>query len=117
MSADERTLGERVASMIASAVSADAFYFRELDAVAALLREQQAEIERLAKERDLACKEVDAAQAERDSLRRDLDELASAATALRDHLGYSGDADREALTQKLARFDAAIDLARARGEG
>ena len=35
--------------MIASAVSADAFYFRELDAVAALLREQQVELERLAR--------------------------------------------------------------------
>jgi hypothetical protein len=139
MSTDERTLSERVASMITNAVSADAFYFRELDAVVALLREQQAEIERLtASVLALHAKrsqDVDERNAEIDSLRRDLEAARVDASRLLwvfidTGIDQIGDIDIHARACEindgedemkdasyLQAIREAVDLARASGEG
>lgn len=148
MSADERTLGERVEA-VRLALSTDLFQDGLLRAMvsqeaAALLLEQQAEIERLTaneaervrvferdgysmmprKLRD-ADEAIDELTTERDSLRRDLEAARGDAERYR-HIKAEWAIVRDFFPNRWHistpyiygdSFDAAIDLARARGEG
>ncbi len=136
MSADERTLGERVAEM-AGIIGGNA---------ATLLLEQQAEMERLTKERKTDA-DVIALRAACESLREDCDRWRDQYAALQDgNIGVLDERDSLRRDLEAARVDAeryrwlrehtvaaglgqfmrmmrrrflddAIDLARARGEG
>ena len=100
MSADERTLGERVADYV-EWVAIGSVLSMDVRVAAALLREQQARIAEL--ERDLEAARVDA---ERYRTWRDgcVHETSKIARLLANCVWPSD-------------YDAAIDLARARGEG
>lgn len=110
MSTDERTLAERVASMLVGMAAADSLHFEEIDAVAALLREQQARIAEL--ERDLEAARVDVIRM--DFIHKSvnyIDMYMDAAIVL------WGDDEGRAHSIENGNLRAAIDLARARGEG
>lgn len=104
---EERTLEERVADALPWLDELAEAHSTRAAKHASLLREQQAEIERLTMERDLACGEIDAAWAERDSLRRDLEEAMVELADRREHMRRN----------IMTGVNRAIDLSRARGEG
>ena len=147
MSADERTLGERVEAWIAaySNASHKVQHSMQIHDAADLIGEQQAEIERLGKEladtaswRDAWYASAGHANAECDSLRRDLEAARVDAERWRTFRSKTQDGGWELRYRKSGRgkhrwsfapvaqsveyelhttADAAIDLARARGEG
>ena len=142
MSADERTLGERVAAFLserelARQYDGDATNYRAQCGVAdALLREQQAEIERLTghnRELDPALISVNAAHDklltehiavmdERNQLRQDLEAVRVDAERYRWLTAVYFDGTTSAFRlvgpcRTPAELNAAIDAARARGEG
>ena len=122
MSADERTLGERVADMIAHSGAEMIFYRHEIEDVSALLLEQQPEIERL--QAELAQRRIWEAEKAEQHL-RDLEALEAARVDAERYRAWRDGAVRtpSKIAVLLARciysedYDAAIDLARARGEG
>ena len=135
MSADERTLGERVADMIAHSGAEMIFYRHEIEDVSALLLEQQPEIERL--QAELAQRRIWEAEKAEQHL-RDLEALEAARVDaerllwvfIDTGIDQIGDIDIHARACEindgedemkdasyLQAIREAIDLARARGEG
>ena len=107
MSTDERKLADRVASMLTSMAAADSLHFREIDAVAALLREQQAEIERWSQQYAALLEGHGVLMDERDSLRRDLDAVNAAHDKLLgEHIKVMDERNQLRRDLEAARVDA-----------